>query len=172
PGGAARVEADGVARQTVPGEECEIFAEPAPHFSTGNAALVEALPFPAEIVDGSAIEIVTVTLHCCVICENVPLRPLSPILALRLFPRRSSTFAHQLAGARGRRASECLIDHGENRAQRQLIEAAAIAVEMAFATEFLARQARQRILHHPDITAVLDRAGMIPRVGEAADGPR
>src|SRR5712672_461390 len=43
---------------------------------------------------------------------------------------------------------------------------------MAFATEFLARQARQRILYHPDIAAVLDRAGMIPRVGEAADGPR
>ena len=63
---AARVEADGVARQTVPGEEREIFAEPALHFTTGNAALVEALPFPAEIVDGSAIEIVTVALHCCV----------------------------------------------------------------------------------------------------------
>src|SRR4029450_8201533 len=43
---------------------------------------------------------------------------------------------------------------------------------MAFATELLARQARQRILHHPDIAAALDRAGMSPRFSEAADGPR
>src|SRR5262245_18285857 len=43
---------------------------------------------------------------------------------------------------------------------------------MAFATELLARQARQRILHHTDIAAALDRAGMIPRFSEAADGPR
>src|SRR5499433_4504807 len=85
---------------------------------------------------------------------------------------RISNFAHLLAGAGGRRASQCLIDHVENRAQRQLIEAAAITFEMAFATELLARQARQRILYHPDITAVLDRAGMIPRLGEAADRPR
>src|SRR5262249_39340855 len=43
---------------------------------------------------------------------------------------------------------------------------------MALATELLTRQARQRILYHPDIAAVLDRAGMIPGFGEAADGPR
>src|SRR5262245_63491245 len=43
---------------------------------------------------------------------------------------------------------------------------------MAFATELLAWQARQRILHHPDIAATLDRAGMIPGFSEAADGPR
>src|SRR5262249_54184743 len=43
---------------------------------------------------------------------------------------------------------------------------------MAFATELLARQARQRILYHPDIAAALDRAGRIPRFSEAADGPR
>ena len=66
PAAAAGVEADGVARQAVPGEERELFAEPAPHFRTGNAALVETLPFPAEIVDGSAIEIVTIALHRCV----------------------------------------------------------------------------------------------------------
>src|SRR5262249_10381718 len=70
PAAAARVEADGIARQTVPREEPEIFAEPTPHFGTGNAALAEALPFPAEIVDGSAIEIVTVALHRCVTRGN------------------------------------------------------------------------------------------------------
>src|SRR5262245_40261651 len=90
PAAAARVEADGIARQTVPGKEREILAEPAPHFRTGNAALVEALPFAAEIVDGGAIKIVRIALHRCVICENSPLRPPSPrapeppILALRL----------------------------------------------------------------------------------------
>src|SRR5215467_7642622 len=78
PAAAAGVEADGIARQTVPGKEREIFAKPAPHFRAGNAALVEALPFAAEIVDGGAIEIVTVALHRCVICENSPLRPPSP----------------------------------------------------------------------------------------------
>src|SRR5215472_17969981 len=39
PAAAARVEADGIARQTVPGEEREIFAEPAPHFHIRNTAL-------------------------------------------------------------------------------------------------------------------------------------
>src|SRR5262245_5776068 len=75
---AAGVEADGIARQTVPGEEGKIFAEPAPHFGIRNTALVEALPFAAEIVDSGAIEVVTVALHCCVICENSPLRVPSP----------------------------------------------------------------------------------------------
>src|SRR5262249_42325891 len=73
PTAAARVEADGIARQTVPREEREVFAEPTPHFGTGNAALVEALPFPAEIIDSSAIEIVTVALHRCVTREKSPL---------------------------------------------------------------------------------------------------
>src|SRR5262249_29172893 len=61
-----------------PGKEREILTEPAPHFRSGNAALVGALPFAAEIVDGGTIEIVTVALHRCVICENSPLRPPSP----------------------------------------------------------------------------------------------
>src|SRR5262249_10644758 len=72
PAAAAPVEPDGIARQTVPGKEREILAEPTPHFRAGNAALVEALPFAAEIGDGGAIEIVTVALHRCVICENSP----------------------------------------------------------------------------------------------------
>src|SRR5262249_7331787 len=71
---AAGVEADGIARETVPGEEGKIFPEPAPHLRAGNAALVEALPFAAEIVDGGAVEIVTVALHRCVIRETSPLR--------------------------------------------------------------------------------------------------
>ena len=70
------------------------------------------------------------------------------------------------------RDAERLIDRVQHRAERELVEAVAVTVEMAFATELLARQARQRILHHPDIAAVLDRAGMIPRLGEAADRPR
>src|SRR5262245_50366241 len=85
PASAARVEADGIARQTVPGKEREILTEPAPHFRSGNAALVEAQPFAAEIVDGGTIEIVTVTRHRCVICENSPPPASEPsILALRL----------------------------------------------------------------------------------------
>src|SRR5262245_7746910 len=43
---------------------------------------------------------------------------------------------------------------------------------MAVAAELLARQAWQRILHHPDIAAALDCAGGLPWRVEAADGPR
>src|SRR5258708_19436574 len=49
PAAAARVEADRVARQTVPGEERERFAKPTPHFSSGNRTLLVPPPFPPDI---------------------------------------------------------------------------------------------------------------------------
>ena len=48
-------------------------------------------------------------------------------------------------------AFQCLIDRVQDRSGGEFIEAAAIAVEMALAAKLLARQARQRILHHPHI---------------------
>ena len=39
-------------------------------------------------------------------------------------------------------ASQRLIDRGQDRGGREFVEAAAVAVEMAFATELFARQAR------------------------------
>src|SRR5262249_14709591 len=43
---------------------------------------------------------------------------------------------------------------------------------MPVAPQPLAREARQRILHHPDVAAALDRAGACPRAIKPADRPR
>src|SRR5438309_7637242 len=66
---------------------------------------------------------------------------------------------------------KCLIDRGEDLRRGKLIKALAIAVESALAAFELARQARQRILHQPDIAATLDRAGGLPWRIEAAERP-
>ena len=58
PAAAAGIEADGIARQAVPGEDRKISHRTSAAFRTGHAALVEALPFPAEIADGGTIKIV------------------------------------------------------------------------------------------------------------------
>ncbi len=57
---------------------------------------------------------------------------------------------------------ERLIDRGEHLSDRQFVETLAVAVEPAFTTLQLARQARQRILHQPHIAAPLDRARRLP----------
>src|SRR5947207_5503104 len=63
------------------------------------------------------------------------------------------------------------VDGDQHLCGGELIEAAAVALEMALAAEVLARLARQRMLQHPDITAVLDGAVRRPRQLEAADRP-
>ena len=68
--------------------------------------------------------------------------------------------------------TERLIHGREHLRNGEFIEALAAAVEMAFAAELLAGQARQGILHHPDVTATLDCAGVIPRPRKASHRPR
>jgi hypothetical protein len=68
-------------------------------------------------------------------------------------------------------AFERLIDRRQNLSRCQLVETAAEASEVTFAAKLLAGQARLRILHHPDVAAMLDRAGGIPRLGKAAHRP-
>ena len=75
--------------------------------------------------------------------------------------------AHGRRLAHGKR----LIDRGEDLRRGKLVKALAIAVEPALAAFELARQARQRILHQPDIAATLDRAGGLPWSIEAAERP-
>ena len=65
-----------------------------------------------------------------------------------------------------------LVDRGHNLADRKLVETLAAAVEPALAALQLARQARQWILHEPDIAAMLDRAGGSPWAVETAERPR
>ncbi len=62
-----------------------------------------------------------------------------------------------------------LIDCRHDLAGGQLIETLAVAVEPALAAFQLARQAWQRILHQPDIAALLDGAGGGPGLIEPAD---
>src|SRR5438093_2629836 len=57
PASTAGIETHGVAGQAVPGKGREIFREHPPQLRAGNAALVEATPFPTEIIDGCPIEI-------------------------------------------------------------------------------------------------------------------
>src|SRR5260370_14619929 len=64
-----------------------------------------------------------------------------------------------------------LIDRGEDLRGGKLVKALAIAVESALAAFELARQARQRVLHQPDIAATLDCAGGLPWPIEAAERP-
>src|SRR5205807_8193946 len=66
---------------------------------------------------------------------------------------------------------KCLIDGGEDLRRGKLVKALAIAVESALAAFELARQARQRILHQPNIAATLDCAGGLPWSIEAAERP-
>src|SRR5215469_15708518 len=54
-------------------------------------------------------------------------------------------------GSSGAYAPEGLIDRGDNLTGRKLIQATAKTFEMVFAAKSPARQARQRVLHHPDI---------------------
>src|SRR5262249_78721 len=68
-------------------------------------------------------------------------------------------------------ALERLIDGDKHLPDRELVHALAAPVQMAFAAELLAWQARQRVLHHPYIAALLNGAGVIPRLREAADWP-
>ena len=54
---ATGIESRGITRQTVPREDREIFLEHPLQFLTGHSALVEALPFPAEIADGGRMRL-------------------------------------------------------------------------------------------------------------------
>src|SRR5581483_10846326 len=65
-----------------------------------------------------------------------------------------------------------LIDRGQYLLGGKLIETLAAAVEMALAAELFTRQTRQRVLHHPNIAAVLDRTGMRPGFLQASHRPR
>ena len=64
-----------------------------------------------------------------------------------------------------------LIDCDEHLADGEFIEAAAIAIESAFAALTLTGQAGQRILHQPHIAASLNRSGRRPGLSQAADRP-
>src|SRR5260370_2934303 len=64
-----------------------------------------------------------------------------------------------------------LIDRGEDLRGGKLVKAFAIVVEWALAAIELARQARKRMLHQPDIAATLDCAGGLPWSIEAAERP-
>ena len=63
------------------------------------------------------------------------------------------------------------IHYGEHLCRWQLIHATAEAVEVTLAAKLLARKARERILHHPHVAAVLHSARMIPRLHETAYRP-
>src|SRR5262249_47451443 len=76
--------------------------------------------------------------------------------------------------ARARRAhtrGQGLIDGHEHLSRRELIEAAAIALEGPFAAQFLAGQAGLRVLHDPAITPAPDWPGGIPRPFETSNRP-
>ena len=64
PAAASGIEAGGVARQALPGKHSKIFAEHPQHFLGGKAALIEALPFAAEIADRCSIDVLRNILHC------------------------------------------------------------------------------------------------------------
>src|SRR2546429_9295106 len=66
---------------------------------------------------------------------------------------------------------KCLIDGGEDLRRGKLVKALAIVVEPALAAFELARQARQRILHQPNIAATLDCAGGLPWPVQATERP-
>lgn len=68
-------------------------------------------------------------------------------------------------------ASQRAIHYSEHLCRRQLIHATTEAVEVTLAAKLLARKARERILHHPDVAAVLHCARVIPRPLETADRP-
>src|SRR5208282_6150611 len=73
--------------------------------------------------------------------------------------------------SRGLSHRQRLIDRRHDLRHRKLIEALAIAVDAALAALQLARQAGQRVLHQPDVAAMLDRAGSGPGRIEATDRP-
>jgi Protein of unknown function (DUF3300) len=91
-------------------------------------------------------------------------RALAGWILVRCSSRRVLSWA--AAGARANSSpSERLIDHPQDGVGRKLVQTAAVAVQVPLATELLARQARQRILHHPNVTAMLNGAGGVPRLG-------
>src|SRR5512143_4020550 len=69
------------------------------------------------------------------------------------------------------RSSEGLVDSRQHLLGHEFVEARAAAADMALATFEGAGHARQRILHNPDITAILDRAAGRPRCCKSADRP-
>jgi len=62
---AAGIEAHGIARQTVPRKDREVLRKHPLQLCARNAALVEALPFPTEIIGGCPIKIWRIALHRC-----------------------------------------------------------------------------------------------------------
>ena len=64
-----------------------------------------------------------------------------------------------------------LIGGGQHLLGAQFLQADAFAADMPLAALEGAGQARQRILHDPDVAAILDRAARLPRRVHAADRP-
>ena len=102
-------------------------------------------------------------------CESANLYAIrSGIGCARTTDRPGAGAAVLAAASRRLPHRQRLIDRGHDLIDRKLIETLAVAVEPALAAFLLARQARQRILHQPDIAAALDRAGGGPRAIETA----